>query len=74
METVQVLVRRAVRAARGLYAREPVRVAAAVVSAVVFVAAKAGLVLDAQTTAVAAAIVLPILLGGEVARKKVTPV
>jgi hypothetical protein len=58
---------------RAVWATNPVRVTAAAVYVVTLAAARVGLNLDTDDIAVAAAVLLPILLGGEVARTKVTP-
>ena len=58
---------------RALWVREPARVIAACVAAVVFIAARFGVVVDAQDLGTALLVVLPILLGGEVTRAQVPP-
>lgn len=58
---------------RAAWANNPVRVTAITASVVVFGLAKAGIVIDEQNVGEALAIVLPILLGGELARSQVTP-
>lgn len=58
---------------RALWATEPVRVITIVAAIVVFVFAKAGVVIDQQDVLDALVIVLPILLGGEAARTQVSP-
>lgn len=58
---------------RALWANNPVRVITILASIVVFAAAKLGVVVDEQNVGEALALVLPILLGGEVARSQVTP-
>lgn len=60
--------------ARRLYAENPVRVVTYVTSAVIAIAATAGLGIDPGSTAAVVATVLAILFGGEVARQQVTPV
>jgi hypothetical protein len=57
-----------------LYKTEPVVVLAAVASAVVFVAANFGVVVDQTSLLSALEYIVPILLGGAVARSKVSPV
>lgn len=57
-----------------LYRREPARINAAVVSAVVFLAAKFGVVVSEQDILTSVLVVLPIILGGERTRSKVSPV
>jgi hypothetical protein len=59
---------------RALYAREPARVVAGIAALVVFVAAKAGVVISEQEIVPALLIVLPIVLGGEAVRDNVIPV
>ncbi len=73
MKTVKRLAKRAVAFARKLYRREPARVNAAVVSAVIAVAAYFDVVLDGLTAAQVVAYVLAVLLGGEVTRQRVRP-
>ena len=51
----------------------PVRITTGLAAIVVFIAAKAGYVLDQQDVLDSLVIVLPILLGGEVARSQVKP-
>lgn len=58
---------------RALWATEPVRVVTILVAIVVFIAAKIGVVLDPQDVGDALLLLLPILLGGELARANVTP-
>lgn len=57
-----------------LWRREPVRVVAVLASLIVFVLAKAGVVVDEQNVGEALLLVLPILFGGEAARDHVVPV
>ena len=57
-----------------LYRREPARINAAAVSAVVFLAAKLGIVISEQDVLTSVLLVLPIVLGGEHTRAKVSPV
>lgn len=57
-----------------LWRAEPARVTAAVAYLLVFLAAKAGIVIDEQSVIDALIIGLPILLGGEAARGQVVPV
>lgn len=59
---------------KNLYKTEPVVVFSAVAAAVVFVAANFGIVVDETSVLSALEYVVPILLGGAVARSKVTPV
>jgi hypothetical protein len=59
---------------RILWQREPARIVAALASLVVFAAAKVGLVVDEQSVGSALLLVLPILLGGEATRAKVSPI
>lgn len=56
-----------------LWITEPVRVQAAVVAVVLFVCAKVGVLVDAQSVGVAVAVILPVILGGEYARQQVSP-
>lgn len=58
---------------RALWTTEPTRVIALAVAVIVFVAAKLGLVVDEQNVGEALALVLPVLLGGELTRSKVSP-
>jgi len=57
-----------------LYKKEPVVVLTAVASAVVFVAANFGIVVDQTSVLSALELVVPILLGGVVTRSLVSPV
>lgn len=57
-----------------LWRANPVRIGAVIAAVVVFVAAKAGIVLDEASVSQALAIVVPVLLAGEVARAHVVPV
>lgn len=66
------LLNRAVAYAKDLYAREPARVNAAVLSVVVAVGVP--VVVGGVTVAPLVVAVLAILLGGETTRRKVTPV
>lgn len=59
---------------RALWAREPARVVARIAAAIVFVAAKTGVVISEQDLLPALALVLPFVLGGEAVRGNVTPV
>ena len=52
----------------------PVRVATYTAAVIVFVAAKAGVVISEQDVLPALLLILPIVLGGEAARRKVSPV
>jgi hypothetical protein len=58
---------------RAVWATNPVRVTAVVVYVVTLAAAKVGLSLDTDDVAIAAAVLLPVLLGGEVTRANVSP-
>jgi hypothetical protein len=58
---------------RNLYARQPVRINAFLASAVVFAFAKAGIVPQTDVL-IALTYAVPILLSGEFAHQKVTPV
>lgn len=57
----------------GVWKNNPVRCASVLASIVVFAAAKLGVVLDEQSVGEALVAVVPILLGGELARGQVTP-
>lgn len=57
-----------------LWRANPVRIGAVIAAVVVFIAAKAGIVLDEASVSQALAIVVPVLLAGEVARAHVVPV
>lgn len=59
---------------QALWHREPARVTAASAAVVVFIAAKAGVVISEQDVLPALAVVLPILMGGEAVRGNVIPV
>jgi ABC-type Co2+ transport system permease subunit len=59
---------------KNLYKTEPVVVLSAVAAAVVFVAANFGIVVDETSVLSALEYVVPILLGGAVARSLVSPV
>ncbi len=59
--------------ARAIWLNNPVRVASLIVAAVVALAAKFGVVLDEASVAEVVALVVPIVLGGEIARQKVSP-
>lgn len=61
-------------ALRQVWRHEPVRCATVIASAVVFAAAKAGLVIDQQTVVNALLYVVPLVLAGEAARPHVVPV
>lgn len=58
---------------KALWVTEPARLIAALAALAVFVAAKAGVVVSEQDVGAALLIILPILLGGEAARTKVSP-
>lgn len=58
---------------RALWVTEPVLVVSSLVAVIVFVLAKLGVVVDPQNVGEALTIALPILLGGAVARHKVSP-
>lgn len=57
---------------KALWATNPVRVTAITASLIVFIAAKAGVVIDQPDVLEALALALPVLLGGEVARSQVS--
>ena len=59
--------------AAALWRNEPALVITSLAAAVVFLAAKAGVIIDQQTLVDSLGIVLPILFGGAVIRRKVTP-
>lgn len=59
--------------AAALWRNEPALVITSLAAAVVFLAAKAGVIIDQQTLIDSLGIVLPVLLGGAVIRRKVTP-
>jgi len=56
-----------------LWAREPARITSLLAAIVVFAAAKAGVVIDAQSVGSAVALIVPILLAGESTRRHVVP-
>lgn len=58
---------------KAAWTTEPVRLTALLVAAVVFAAAQLDIVLDPLDVGEAIAVLLPILLGGELARAKVSP-
>jgi hypothetical protein len=66
--------RRIVGAIISLYRAYPARANALIISAVVAVAGLAGVVVSPQSVATIVAVVIPILLGGELTHHKVTPV
>jgi len=57
----------------GLWAKEPTRITSAIVAVVLFVAAKVGVVIPEADILEALGLILPVLFGGEVVRRKVTP-
>lgn len=59
--------------AKAVYKREPARVLSVITAVVVFVCAKTGVVVPAQSIGDALAFALPILLGGEAIRSQVSP-
>lgn len=61
-------------AVRNFYRREPARVVAAVVAAVVFVAQWLDVGIDSNTVFVVVGTALAVLFGGEVVRRDVKPV
>lgn len=67
-------VKKAVRFPVDLYRRNPVRVTAVLAAVVVLVASQLGIVLPELSVLHALEVVLPTLLGGELAHRKVTPV
>lgn len=58
---------------RAVWRAYPARSIAVVTAAVVFVAAKAGVVLESDSVADVLVLVLPILLGGEATHRRVSP-
>lgn len=58
---------------KALWTTEPARVTTVLVAVVIFAAARLGLVVDEQNVGEALALLLPIVLGGEIVRQKVTP-
>ncbi len=58
---------------RALWQANPVRITAVIAAAVIGAAAKLGIVVDEQSVTGVIALIVPVLLGGEVARAKVTP-
>lgn len=64
---------RAVAKVQQVWKDEPVAVITTVTSVVVFVCARVGVVVPEQTIAHAVAYLVPILLGGAAARKRVSP-
>jgi hypothetical protein len=61
-------------AVRNFYRREPARVVAAVVAAIVFVAQWLDVGIDSNTVFVVVGTALAVLFGGEIVRKDVKPV
>ena len=70
---VRGLINKAIEALKGVWQREPVRVVAVIVSAVITAAGAFGFIVPAQTVETIVAAVLSVLLGGEVSRSRVTP-
>jgi hypothetical protein len=70
---IKEIIQNALDALKRLYADEPERVNSAVLAGVVAVAAAVGVVINPLTTAGVVALVLGILLKGEVTRQRVTP-
>lgn len=68
-----MLIKRVVAAVKAYYDREPVRVLTAAATAIVAGAALAGIVVDQQAVLNVLVFVMPILLGGEITRRKVVP-
>jgi len=58
---------------RALWATEPTRIVTLLVAVIVFLAAKLGIVIDQDSVGEALLLTLPILLGGETVRQKVSP-
>lgn len=56
-----------------LWYDEPARVIAILAAAVVFAATRIGIVVEEQSVTTALLLVLPVLLGGEATRSRVTP-
>jgi hypothetical protein len=73
MKVLTGYVKAALAAAQAAWKREPVRVTSIAVSIVVFACAKAGVVIPEVDIVKDVALTLPILLGGQLARAKVTP-
>lgn len=69
MKTLKSLAAKATAFARAY----PARTVSIVVAVVVFVAAKVGVVVDQQSLGTALAYAIPILVGGEVTHRNVTP-
>lgn len=59
--------------AQKLWAKEPARVVSVTVAGVVFVCAKAGIIVPVESVGAAVAFALPLLLGGELIRSQVSP-
>lgn len=68
------IVAQALGLVKKLWAKEPARVVSVTVAALVFVAAKLGVVVPQESIATAVAFALPLLLGGELIRSQVSPV
>jgi hypothetical protein len=58
---------------KSLWAKEPTRVVSVVAAAVVFVAAKVGVIVPVESVANAIAFAVPLLIGGELIRTQVSP-
>ncbi len=58
---------------RELWAREPTRVISVTTAVVVFVCAKLGVVVPAESVASAVDFAVPVLLGGEIIRNQISP-
>ncbi len=67
------ILKRAVSAVVAVYRANPARGNALAVAAIVAVASAIGVVVDSQSALHVIAIVIPILLGGELTHRKVTP-
>ena len=71
---LKALAAKALAALKAAWQKEPVRVRAIIASVIVFALAKFGIVVPEADVIQALALILPILLGGELARSRVNPV
>jgi hypothetical protein len=71
---MQKILSRIVSTLVGLYRQYPARSNALIISGVVAVAGFAGIVVSPQSVGTVLAVIIPILLGGELTHHKVTPV
>lgn len=70
---MKAILDRAYQALLGVWQREPARVVTVLAAVVVFVGAKLGVVVNEQDVGQALLLILPVLLGGEAVRRRVSP-